>query len=127
MDNTFVVRSVERLRNLTRNRERRVERHRPARDSSGEIFALDKFHHQEVAAGRLFQSKQRRDVRVMDRGQQLRLALEARRSIAIAREAVRKDLQRDKPPEFGVSGFVDLAHPPGAERRQDLIDTERCA
>ena len=61
----------------------------------------------------------RRDVRMVERGEDLRLALEAREPLGIARERVGQNLQRDVAVELGVAGPIDLAHPAGADRRQN--------
>ena len=47
------MRGFERLGDLPRDRQRLVERHRPARDVRREILALDELHHERSPLGRL--------------------------------------------------------------------------
>ena len=49
-----------------------------------EILALDQFHHERVHAARLFEAVDLRDVRMVQRGERLRLALEPRQPLGIA-------------------------------------------
>ena len=46
MDDPLFVRGFERLGDLLRDRQRLVERDRPARDPLREIVAFDQFHHE---------------------------------------------------------------------------------
>ena len=46
MDNSVLVRSLERLRDLFRNRQRLVGRHGTARDALGQRLALDQLEDQ---------------------------------------------------------------------------------
>ena len=54
----------------------------------------------------------------------LRFALEAREPIGVGRERVGQDLDRDVAIQLRVARAIDLAHPAGAERRQDLVGAE---
>jgi hypothetical protein len=58
------------------------------------------------------------DVGVVQRGQQLGLAVEARQPLGLARHVGRKHLDRDLAVEGGVLGLPDHAHPALA----DLLD-----
>ena len=50
MDDAVVVRGFERFGDLSRNRQRLVERNRPARDAFREVLAFDELHHERSAA-----------------------------------------------------------------------------
>ena len=63
----------------------------------------------------------RDDAGMVDRGDGLRLALEALPRVWVAGENSRKDLQRDAPMQPRVFGDEDLAHPALAERFEDAI------
>ena len=65
------------------------------------------------------------DVRVVQRGQRLRLRgwNRASRSASLANE-IGQDLDRDLAIELGVAGAIDLAHPAGAERGENLVGAE---
>ncbi len=64
------------------------------------------------------------DVRVVEGGQELGLALEAGEALGILRQLCREDLDRDLAAELRVSGAVHLAHPSGAEGGDDLVGAE---
>ena len=66
----------------------------------------------------------RGDVRMVEGGQQLRFALEARNALRIAAERVGKDLDRDVAPELGVARPVDFAHPTHSERGENFVRSE---
>ena len=69
----------------------------------------------------------RRDVWVVERRQQLRLAIEACETIRIEREGVGDDFQRDIAMQFRIACAIDLAHAAGADLRGDLIDAKTSA
>ena len=56
---------------------------RPARDPLGERLALDEFQHQPAHAVGFFDAVDRADVRVIQRGEHARLALEARAPLRV--------------------------------------------
>ena len=89
MDDAVLVRGLERLGDLPRDRQRFVERKRALRDAVGQRRPLDELHHERARAAALFEAVDLRDVRVIERGEELRFALEAREPIGIAREAIR--------------------------------------
>ena len=87
MDDALLVRGFERFGDLARDRQRLVQRQRPSRDPIGQRRAFDQFHHQRARSSRcFFESVDLGDVRVVQRREQLRLALEAREPIRIAGE-----------------------------------------
>jgi hypothetical protein len=55
------------------------------------------------------------------RGEDLRLAVKARKAIAIGDDVSREELQRDFAPQPRVAGLPDLAHAAAADQREDLI------
>ena len=61
------------------------------------------------------------DVRVIQRGEQPRLAFEARQPFSICRKETRQDFDRNVATEFGVARAVHLAHAADAEEVEDLI------
>ena len=64
------------------------------------------------------------DVRMTERSERLRLALEPLLQIGIGRNVPGKDLDGDRAIQAGISRPVDLPHPAGTERRGDLIGAE---
>ena len=76
MDDALVVRGFERVGDLPRDAERLVERNRSLLDPLGQRRPFDQLHHQRV----LLDAVDRRDVRMIQRREHLRLAREARQA-----------------------------------------------
>ncbi len=55
------------------------------------------------------------DVRMIERGERLRFALEARETLGVIGERRRQNLQGHVAAELRVAGAIDLAHPAGSE------------
>jgi hypothetical protein len=114
VDHAARVRGGKRLGHLPRDLERVVEGQRSgAGDALREVLALDPFHGEEracVLRRCAVHRVDRGDVRVAERRQQLRLALEARGPVGVADEPCGEDLDRDLTVERGVDGFPDDAH-----------------
>ena len=67
------------------------------------------------------------DVRMRERGNRPRLALESRAAIRIGRQVGRQHLHRHRAIEPRVARFVDLAHAARAEGGEDLVWAESSA
>ena len=115
MDDAALVRGVQGLRDLTRDRERVSERQRTLRDPFRQRLALDELEHQCGAAIDVLEAVDRADVGMIQRRQHPRFALEAREAFRIAREEPWQDLDRDLATELLVMGAIDLAHAASAE------------
>ena len=132
MDDSFVVRRGEGLRNLGRDVDRLSRRQRSGPQPLAQRLALEQLHDENVARRGTGRGGDRGFLR-MNRGwrslddsgrEQLRLALEARSRLFTFEELFRKDLQRDHPVEPRVPGPVDLSHPARAEQREDFVGAE---
>ncbi len=75
-------------------------------------------------AAALFEPVDAGDVRMIERRERLRFALEARQPIGVLRERLRQDLDRDVAIELRVARAIDLPHAAFADRRSDLVDAE---
>ena len=64
---------------------------------------------------------------MIQRGEHVRLALEARHALGIVAEPVRDDLDRHVATELRVARAIDLAHAPGADKREDLVGAKASA
>src|SRR5690242_17597434 len=64
---------------------------------------------------------------MVDGGQELGLAAEAREAGGVAGDRIRENLDRHVPPELGVAGAVDNAHAAGAEPFLDPVVRQRPA
>jgi hypothetical protein len=103
------VRGFERVGNLAGDAERFVERHR----AFGRL-ALDILHHQVIRANVV----ERVDIRMIQRRDQARLALEA---FAKARGG---NFDRHIAPEPRIVGAIHFAHSALADQREDLVGAE---
>ena len=124
MDEAFFVRGFERVGDLPRDGQRLGQRHRPARDVDGEVFPLDKLHHDRDLTVDLFEPVDVRDVRMVERRQRLRFAGEPRDTIGIAGQRVGQHLDGHLAIEPGVARAVHLAHAAGAKGRDDFVGAE---
>ena len=77
MDDALLVRGLERLGDLACNGEGLGDRQRSALETIGERRAFDQLEDQRGHAIGFFQSVDRADVRVIERGEQARFAREA--------------------------------------------------
>jgi hypothetical protein len=64
---------------------------------------------------------------MVERGQELRLALEAHEALGFLRDLLRENLDRSLPAEGGVGGPVHLAHAAGSDGSGDAVVGERVA
>ena len=75
-------------------------------------------------AGVVLEAVNGADVRVVERREHLRLALEPRETIGVARECLGQHLQRDVAIELRVARTPHLAHAAGTEQCDDFITTK---
>ena len=134
MNDALVVRRLERLGQLPRDRQR-VDLRRRCATSGAAVRAalgddrrqrrtLDELHDQREAAAGLLDAVDLRDVRMVQRREDLGFALEAGQPFRIGREGRGKDLDRNAALQPGVASLVDLAHTAGAQRRDHLVRTD---
>ena len=64
---------------------------------------------------------------MVQRREHLRLALEPRQPLGIARERAGQDLDRDVATEPRVAGAIDLAHAAAPEQRENLVAADAAA
>ena len=99
----------------------------PLRDAVRQRRSVHQLQHQRQHAVGFFEPVDRRDVRMVQRGQHLGLALEPREPVRVAREGRRKDLHRDVAVELRVPRAIHLAHPAFAEQRDDFVGADASA
>ena len=116
MNDALLVCRFERVRDLLRNHQRFGQRNRPLRDAIGERRPVDELHHERTHAARLLEAVNVRDVRVVQRREQLRFAAETREALGIVRDRWQQDLDGDVAIQLRVVGPIDLAHAADAER-----------
>jgi hypothetical protein len=88
---------------------------------------LHELHDEGACVHRLLDAVDRRDVGMVERGQEAGLALEARHPLRVAAHVVGKDLEGHLAPEPGIPGAVHLSHPALPERARNLVWTDTCA
>ena len=110
MDDPLLVRRLERLGDLLRDRQRLVERNRAPRDPLREILALDEFHDERLHAVGVLQAVDRRDVRMVQRGEDFGFALKPRQPVGVACQRRGQDLERDLTFQLRVRGAIHLPH-----------------
>src|SRR5215472_4729583 len=67
------------------------------------------------------------DVRMIERGEHLRLALEPRKTVGVGCERVRQNLESNLAIQLGITGAIDLAHAARADLGDDFVGAETCA
>ena len=121
MDDPVLMGFFERLGDLLRDVDRFVDGNRPTFEPRGEILALDQLEHQKRLAVRFLEAVDGGDVRVVERGEQVRLALETREALGILRDCVGKDLDGYVTTEVLIRGAIDLSHPAFADLGGDPV------
>jgi hypothetical protein len=86
MDDAFLVGRFESLRDLSRNRERFIDGDLSSRDSAVQALAVHQFEHEELLTVGLVQTVDRANMRVIERGQDLRFTAKPRDSFEIVGE-----------------------------------------
>ena len=124
MDDARLMRAVEGARNLDPARQCFVERQRATSQARRQRLALEHLQHQKVDAGLGADIVDGADVRVVERGNGARLALEPRAPGFIAGDVLERNLDGHLPPQTRVLRAEDLPHPARAKRAGDFVWTE---
>ena len=127
MDDAAIVRRLERLRDLTADRDDLADCERTGGQAFGERRPLDELEHECGHVPALLDAVDRADVRVIEGRERASLVLEPRPSIRVVREGVGQDLDRNRASEPGVVRAVHLAHAAGAEQRLDAEGPQQAA
>ena len=121
MNDPLLVRGLERVRDLTSDRDRLGHRYRSPRDPAGQRFAFHKLQHQRADAAAFLDAVDRGDVRMLEGGEGLRLALEPRETVRVGRNGLRENLERDIALEPRVVRSIDLSHAARSQGGDDLV------
>ena len=127
MNDPLLVRRFEGIGDLFRDRQRFVERNRPARDPLREILAFDELEHERGNAVRLLEPVDVGDVRMVQRREHLRFATEPRQPIRVVRDGRQQNLDRDVAIQLRVARAKYFAHTASAERRDNVVQAEGCS
>ncbi len=124
MDHALGVGRLEGLRHLESDPKPFLDWKRATLEALGQVLARHQFHGQEANALFLVQAVDHGDAGMVERRQQLCLAVEARQPLGIGRECLGQYLDRHVAIQRGVPGSPDLAHAARAERAGDLVLAE---
>jgi hypothetical protein len=111
---------LERLRDLAGDLQGLADLQRSAGQQLPEGLARDELQDEEAMAVTLLEAVDGRDVGVVQRAEDSRLALEARHAVGIAGYRLGQDLECDLSGETGVAGPIDLAHSSAPQCGKDL-------
>ena len=126
MDDPFVVRRGQALRDLRADLGGFARRKRPPREPGPERLAVDQLGDGVAQSPFFAHVEERDDVRVREGSDGPRLLLEPLDVFGIGCEGRRKDLDRDVAAEARVRGAVDLAHAAPSELASDFVGAEAC-
>ena len=120
------------VRGRQRGRDLHAQAHhlldpRPFRGEVAQGTAPDHFHHDGLAIAALEDLEDCDDARMVEGGEQLRLAAEALERLRVVRNLVRQELQRDAAPEPRVLRRVNHAHSACAQTLDDAVLGEGAA
>src|SRR5262245_20072939 len=101
MHDAFVMRRLQRQRDLTRDGDRLVQRYGPSLETTRQSAAFDELEDEKARGRQLLEAVDRADVRMIERSQQLGLALEACETFGVVNNRCGQKLQRDVAPELG--------------------------
>jgi hypothetical protein len=121
MDDAQFVGGLEGVGNLSRDVDGLVDRERGVLEALGERRSFDQLEDERLNAAGLREAVNARNVRVIEGGEHLRLTLESRQSIRLARHAFWESLDGDVAMQLGVAGPIDFAHSAFAQLVQDPI------
>ena len=114
------MRGGEAFRNLLEDREGFIDGKRSVRQPLFERLAFDELHDQEEPL-RFLEAVERRDVRMIERRDDLRLALETFLPLRVARESFGQDFDGDLALQLAVASAIDLTHAARSDGRKDLV------
>ena len=124
MQHAARVRGLQRVGEVDAVIKERADLERPPSEALMECLALEQLHDEEAAIVVATHVEQRADVRVIERGNRARLAVEARLGLRVADASGGQDLHGDVPVETRVPGAIDLAHAARADSRENFVGAE---
>ena len=127
VDDSLRVGRFERFCDLSRDLERFGRGESPLGDPGVQRGALDQFHDDAEDAVALLHAVDRRDVRVIERCEDLRFASETGHAVGGGGESRGKNLEGHVPVEAVVRGAVNLPHAPRTDLADEPVVCERRA
>jgi hypothetical protein len=117
MNDALVVRVLQSIGGLLRNRQRFIERDRALRDAFSQRRSL----HQLKDQGAFFHTVDGRNVGVVERGEDLGFTVKAGEAVGIVGERRWQQFDGDFAIQLGVRGTPHFAHPTFAELTGDPV------
>jgi hypothetical protein len=121
MNDAPFVGSSERISKLFRDLDCFVQRDGPVSQLVRERLALDELHDDAAAGAHVLEAIDLSDVRMIQRGEELRFALEPREPVRIVGEMIRQNLEGDVAQQLRIAGAQHDAHRAFPELRDDFI------
>jgi hypothetical protein len=118
------VRRIKGVDHLASDRQGLVERNGAPRESVGERRPFHQFEDERLDPVGFFNSIDSCDVRMVQRGEQLGLALKAQEAIRVICPRPKKDFDSNLSLQARVARTVDLAHAADPNRRKNFIGPE---
>jgi hypothetical protein len=117
MDDAPQVSGVETVGNLLRDRECLIDRYGTSAEALRQVLALDELHDQRPILDPVYV----RDMRMIQRRQQLGLALKTRQPVSIRGHVDWQYLDRDVALQSRVMRTIDLSHAARTNVGQDFV------
>ena len=124
MNDALAVSLIQSIGNLRSVGQQMRERQWTFLESVCQSFAFNAFHYEKLDAVLRSYVVQRANVGVIQTGDRLGLALKACPQNWILGEIRRKNFDRNRAIQTGVSSAVDFTHAARTERREDLVRPE---
>jgi hypothetical protein len=124
MDDAALVRRGESLRDLMRPVDRAADGEARLLQPLAQRRSFEQLHHRVRDAVLAAEIVNGEDVRMGERGDRSRLALETRQRLRLVRHHVGDDFDRDVAAQALIVRAPDLAHATRADRRDDFIRTD---
>ncbi len=112
MHDAALVRVLEPRRDLSGDRQRLVHRQSAPREPQREVLALDELEREREDSVRLFEPVDRADPRMVERGEDLRLAAEPGQALRLVGDSAGRTLRATSRPSLRSRARSTLPIPP---------------
>jgi hypothetical protein len=127
VDDAVLVCDFQRVGDLPGNGECLVDGKGPLCDTVRQRGTLDELEDQRLRAVAFLNAVNRRDMRIIQRSEDLRFTCEAGETVRVERNRRREHFQRNVALQLGVAGALDFAHAARAKQADDFVGTHLCA
>jgi hypothetical protein len=125
MDDAALVSGIERVGDLARDLQGVIHRQRAVDGQAmGQCAALHELEDERAEAIAFLDAMDRRNARMIERGEDSGFAIEAGQTIGVSGERLWQDLEGDVAVQPRVAGAIDLTHATGADRLDYFVRTE---